>query len=59
MPVEFFFLDSGKMDFPIQIATIGWDCPLCFKESQVDIPINKYTSESLKIAFCQSKQCKP
>ena len=49
--VERFSLDSGKMDFPIHIATIRMGLSIiCFKGSQVDFP-NKYVLQSLKIAF--------
>ena len=33
--VERFSLDSGKIDFPIQIVTLSI---ICFKVSQVDFP---------------------
>ena len=49
--VESFSLDSGKIDFPIQIATLSI---LCFKVSQVDFPNKCVVSE-----YCiyHSKQC--
>ena len=41
--VESFPLDSGKIDFPIQIATIRMGLSsICFKGSQVDFIINVY-----------------
>ena len=41
--VESFPLDSGKIDFPIQIATIRMGLSsTCFKGSQVDFIINVY-----------------
>ena len=43
MFVEFFSLDTGKIDFPIQIATIRMGLSIiCFKGSQVDFPYNVY-----------------
>ena len=49
--VESFPLDSGKLDLPIQIATIAMELSIiCFKGSQVDFP-NKCVHQSLKIAF--------
>ena len=44
-------LDSGKIDFPIQIATIRMGlCIICFERSQVDFP-NTCVLQSLNIAF--------
>ena len=45
--VERFSLDSGKIDFPIQKATLSI---VCFKVTQVDFP-NKCVLQSLNIAF--------
>ena len=46
-----FPLDSGKINFPIQIATIRMGLSLMFfKGSQVDFP-NKCIIQSLNIAF--------
>ena len=46
-----FSLDSGKIDIPIQIATIMMGLfIICFKGSQVDFP-NKCVLQSLNIAF--------
>ena len=54
-----FSLDSGKIDFTIQIATIKIGLSiLCFKGSQVDFP-NECVLQSLNIAFYHSKQCRP
>ena len=54
--VEFFSLDSGKMAFTIQIATIRMGLSIiCFKGSQVDFR-NEYVSENY---IYQSKQCRP
>ena len=37
--LERFSLDTGKIDFPIQIATIRMGLSIiCFKGSQVDFP---------------------
>ena len=48
---ESFSLDSGKIDFPIQIATIRMGLSIiCFKGSQVDFP-NKCVLQSLNIEF--------
>ena len=49
--LESFSLDSGKIDFPIQKATIRMGLPIiCFKGSHVDSP-NKCALQSLNIAF--------
>ena len=57
--VESFSLDSGKTDFPIQIATIRMGSPIiCFKGSQVDFP-NKCVLQSLKIAFITANSVDP
>ena len=49
--VEGFSLDSGTIDFPIQIGTIRMGLSIiCFKGSQVDFPY-KCVLESLNIAF--------
>ena len=49
--VESFSLDSGRIDFPIQIATIRMGLSIiCFKGSKVDFP-NKCKLQSLNIAF--------
>ena len=46
-----FSLDSGTMDFPIQIATITMGLSvICLTGSQVDLS-NKYVLQSLKIAL--------
>ena len=46
-----FSLDSGKIDFPIQMATIRIGLSIiCCKGSQVDFP-NKCVIQSLNIAF--------
>ena len=50
-----FPLDSGKIDFPIQIATLS---TLCFKVSQVDFP-NKCVLQSLNIAFIIANSADP
>ena len=48
---ESFSLDSGKIDFPIQIAAITMGLSIiCFKGSQVDFP-NKCVLQSLNIEF--------
>ena len=52
-----FSLDSGKIDFPIQIATIRMGLSYIFKVSQVDFP-NKCVLQSLNIEFYHSKQCR-
>ena len=45
--VESFYLDSGKMDFPIQIATIRMGLSIiCYMGPQVDFP-NKYVLLSI------------
>ena len=49
--VERFSLDSGKIDFPIQIAILSI---LCFKVSHVDFP-NKCVLQSQNIAFIIAK----
>ena len=57
--VKSFSLDSGKMDFPIQIATIRMGLSIiCFKGSQVDFP-NKYVLQSLKVAFIIANSADP
>ena len=49
--IESFSLDSRKIDFPIQIATIRMGLSIiCFKGSQVDFP-NKCVLQCLNIAF--------
>ena len=48
-------LDSGKIDFPIQIATFSI---LCFMVSQVDFP-NKCVLQSLNIAFITANSADP
>ena len=53
--VERFSLDSGKFDFPIQIATLSI---VCFKVSQVDFP-NKCALQSLNIAFIIANSADP
>ena len=51
MFAESFSLDSGKIDFPIQIATIRMGLSIIyFKGSQVDFP-NKCVLQSLNIEF--------
>ena len=46
-----FSLDPGKIDFPIQIATIRMGLSIiCFKGSQVDF-LNKYLLQSLNIEY--------
>ena len=48
---ESFSLDSWKIDFPIQIATIKMGLSIiCFKGSQVDF-LNKCGLQSLNIEF--------
>ena len=61
MPVLFveFFLDSGKMYFPIQIGTIRIGLSIiCLKRSEVDFR-NKYVLQSLKIAFIIANSADP
>ena len=53
--VERFSLDSGKIDFPIQIATLSI---VCFKVSQVDFT-NKCVLQSLNIAFIIANSADP
>ena len=53
--VASFSLDSGKIDFPIQIVT--WSM-LCFKVSLVDFP-NKCVLQSLNIAFIIANSADP
>ena len=49
--VESFSFDSGKIDLPMQIATIRMGSSIkCFKGSQVDFP-NKCVLQSLNIAI--------
>ena len=49
--VESFSLDSGKIDFPVQIATIRVVLSIiCFEGSLVDFP-NKCVLQSLNIAL--------
>ena len=50
-----FPLDSGKIDFPIQIATLSI---LFFKVLQVDFP-NKCVLQSLNIAFIIANSADP
>ena len=55
--VESFSLDSGKIDFPIRIATIRIGLStICFKGPQVDFP-NKCVS--LNIAFVIANSAGP
>ena len=57
--MEFFSLDSGKIDFPIQMATIRMGLSIiCFKGSQVDFP-NKCVLQSLSIAFIIANSADP
>ena len=50
-----FSLDSGKIDLPIQIATIRMRLSIiCFKGSHVDSPI-KCVLKSLNISFIIAK----
>ena len=62
MPILFeesFSLDSGKMDFPIQIATKRMRLSIIYlKGSQVDFP-NKYILQSMKIAFIIANSADP
>ena len=51
--VERFSLDSGKIDFPIQIATLSI---VCFKVSQVDFPS---VLQSLNISFIIANSADP
>ena len=54
-----FPLDSGKIDFPIQIATIRMGLfIICFKGSQVDFT-NKCVLQSLNIAFIIANSADP
>ena len=53
--VERFSLDSGKIDFPMQIATLSI---ICFKVSQIDFP-NKCVLQSLNIAFILANSADP
>ena len=53
--VERFFLDSRKIDFPIQIATLSIKC---FKVSQVDFSY-KCVLQSLNIAFIIANSADP
>ena len=57
--VESFSLDSWKIDFPIQIATIRMGlATICLKGSQVDFP-NKCVLQSLNIAFIIANSADP
>ena len=57
--VESFPLDSGKIDFPIQIARIRMRLSIiCFKGTQVDFP-NKCVLRSLNIAFIIANNADP
>ena len=57
--VESFSLDSWKIDFPIQIATIRMGLAIiCLKGSQVDFP-NKCVLQSLNIAFIIANSTDP
>ena len=52
--IERFSLDSGKIDLPIQIATIRMGVSIiCFKWSHVVFP-NKCVLQSLNIAFIKA-----
>ena len=54
-----FPLDSGKIDFPIQIGTIGMGLSIiCFKGLQVDF-FKKYTLQSLNITFIIANSADP
>ena len=54
-----FSFDSGKIDFPILIATIRMGLSfICFKGSQVDFP-NKCVLQSLNIAFIIANSADP
>ena len=53
--VERFSIDSGKVDFPIQIDTLSI---VCFKMSQVDFP-HKCVLQSLNIAFIIANSADP
>ena len=54
-----FTLGSGKIDFPIQIATLRIGLfIICFKGSQVDFP-NKCVHQSLNIAFIIANSADP
>ena len=56
---ERFPLDSGKIDFPIQIATIRMGLSIiCFKGSRVDFT-NKCVLQSLNIAFIIANSADP
>ena len=61
--VNSFSLDYGKMDYPIQIATISMRMGLssvCFRGSQVDFPnIYVQCTSVYENCFYHSKQCKP
>ena len=57
--VESFSLDFGKIDFPIQIATIRMVLSItCFEGSQVDLP-NICVLQSLNIAFIIANSADP
>ena len=49
------FFNSGKIDFPIQLATLSI---ICFKVSQVDFPY-KCVLQSLYIAFIIANSADP
>ena len=52
-----FSLDSGKIDFRVQIGSLTLSI-LCFKVSQVDFP-NKCVLQSLNIAFIIANSADP
>ena len=57
--MQIFSLDSGKIDFPIQIATIRIRLSIiCFERLQVDFP-NKCVLQSLDIAFIIENSADP
>ena len=57
--VESILLDSGKIDFPLRIATIKMGLSIiCFEGSQVDFP-NKCVLQSLNIAFIIANSADP
>ena len=59
MFVESFSLDSGKIYFPLQIATIKMGFSIIYFEgSKVDFP-NKCVPQSLNIAFIKSNSADP
>ena len=57
--VESFFLDSGKINFPIQRATIKIGLSIiCLKGSQIDFP-NNCVHQSLNIVFIIANSADP